>query len=226
MSSTASKSVLSYLGSSVGKKQVMALTGLALCGFLVMHLLGNFLLLVGPEIFNLYAHKLTSNPAIYFAEAGLVILFLMHIGLGFRLTVENKLARGQRYFMKNRTGRGATVASVTMPYTGAVLLVFIIVHLMNFKYGALYYVTIDGEQVRDVYRVVIEYFANPLYVAWYVFAMICMGIHLSHGFQSTFQSLGFNSPKYTPVIKKIGHVYALALMFGFGGLSIWCYFQN
>lgn len=218
--------IQSFAKSSVGKKQVMALTGLALCGFLVTHLLGNLLILLGPDAFNLYAHKLTSNPAIYVAEAILVLLFLSHIGMAMKLTIENKLARPVSYYKRTPTGRGSTFASSTMPYTGFIILVFVIIHLINFKYGAYYATTVDGVEMRDLYRVVIEYFANPAYVAWYVVAMIATGIHTSHGFWSAFQSFGFSHSKYNCTIKLISKLYGFLIAAGFSGLAIFCHIKG
>ncbi len=215
-----------FFGSSIGKKFIMGLTGLALCGFLVGHLLGNFTLLLGPDVFNTYAHTLTSNPLIYVAEAGLIILFLSHIGLAMKLTMENKAARPVKYYAHYATGRGMTLASRTMPLTGLVLLVFLILHLLNFKYGTNYVTTVDGQEIRDIYRTVIEYFSSPLYVAWYVFAMCVLGFHVGHGFQSAFQSLGFHHDKYTPWIKCGAKLFAVFVAVGFSGLAIFCHFQG
>ena len=217
-----------YFGSSIGRKQAVAITGLALCGFLVSHLAGNFLLLVGPDAFNLYAHKLASlGSLLYVAEAGLALMFLVHLGLAIKLTLENKKARGvQKYAVKKNTGRGTTFASATMPYTGLVLLVFLILHLMNLKFGTYYTVTVDGVEMRDMYRTTMEYFANPSSSIWYVIAMICAAIHTSHGFSSAFQSLGLNHPKYYPKIKLIGYLYAVAVGGGFAFLSVWAYLKG
>lgn len=215
-----------YFTSSVGKKQIMALTGAGLVGFTITHLLGNLLIFVGPDAFNMYGHKLTSNPLIYVAEAGLVGLFLLHILLAVILKLQNMSARPQSYYMKTKTGRGETFASSTMPYTGMIILLFIILHLINFKYGTNYPTTVDGIQIRDLYRTVVEYFANPLYVAWYVFAMFALGLHTSHGFQSMFQSWGFNHPKYTPIIKAAALLYGGVVTFGFSLLAIYCHLQN
>jgi len=215
-----------YFTSSVGKKQIMALTGAGLVGFTITHLLGNLLIFVGPDAFNMYGHKLTSNPLIYVAEAGLVGLFLLHILLAVILKLQNMSARPQSYYMKTKTGRGETFASSTMPYTGMIILLFIILHLINFKYGTNYPTTVDGIQIRDLYRTVVEYFANPLYVAWYVFAMFALGLHTSHGFQSMFQSWGFNHPKYTPMIKAAALLYGGVVTFGFSLLAIYCHLQN
>lgn len=217
-----------YFCSSIGRKQLMATTGLLLCGFLITHLLGNFALLVGPDAFNLYAHKLMSmKPFIYVAEIGLAGLFLMHLSLAIKLELENKKARGDaRYYMKVKTGKGATLMSSTMPYTGMVLFIFLISHLIHFKYGAYYETTVDGVVMRDLYKVCMEYFANPVGVAWYVLAMICAGLHTAHGFSSAFQSFGWNSPKYFPCTKKLGYIYAISVAGGFAFISIWAHLKG
>jgi succinate dehydrogenase / fumarate reductase cytochrome b subunit len=215
-----------YFSSSIGKKQIMALTGFGLVGFTASHLLGNLLVLCGADAFNVYAHTLTSNPLIYVAEAGLVGMFLLHIVLAVLIKVQNGQARPHGYYVRTKTGQGETFASLTMPYTGMILLVFICLHLWNFKYGSNYSTTVDGEQIRDIYRTVLEYFSNPLYVCWYVFAMITLGIHTSHGFQSMFQSWGINHPKYTPMIKAASLGYGVFVGFGFAALAVFCYLQN
>ena len=215
-----------YFTSSIGKKQVMALTGLGLLGFTATHLLGNILILGGADMFNMYAHVLTSNNAIYVAEAGLFGMFVLHIVLAVIIKLQNVGARPHGYYVKMKTGRGETFASSTMALTGLLLLVFIILHLLNFKYGSNYPVTVDGVQIRDLYRTVIEYFRNPLYVAWYVFAMAALGLHTSHGFQSMFQTWGLNHKKYTPIVQMLASAYGLFVASGFSLLAIYCHFQN
>ncbi|EPZ50829.1 succinate dehydrogenase cytochrome B subunit, b558 family [Bacteriovorax sp. BAL6_X] len=215
-----------YLTNSVAKKQVMGVTGLLLCGFLLSHMLGNFLLMVGADAFNKYAYTLTSNPLIYVAEAGLLVIFLTHLFMALKLTMENKAARPVNYYMKQPTGRGATFASSTMPYTGMLILFFIIMHLINFKYGSVYMTTLNGMEVRDLYKTVIEYFASPLNVGMYVVFMIVIGIHVSHGFWSAFQSIGFNHPKYMPAIKFLSKLYAVVLTVGYSTIAIWCHVKG
>lgn len=215
-----------YFTASIGKKQVMAVTAAGLVGFTATHLLGNFLMFLGPDAFNMYAYKLTSNPLIYVAEAGLVGMFLLHIIIAVVLKLQNMAARPTSYYSKVKTGGGETFASSTMPYTGMIILVYMVLHLLNFKYGTNYQSTVDGVIIRDLYRTVVEYFANPLYVAWYVFAMVALGIHTSHGFQSMFQSWGFNHPKYTPVINTVSLVYGVVVTIGFSALAIYSHFQN
>ena len=210
-----------YFKSSIGRKQLMALTGLGLCGFLVSHLAGNVLLLISPDAFNVYAHKLISLGALlYLAEGGLLVLFLTHLALAIKLTLENKHARGEKYYAKKRTGRGETLMSATMPYTGLLFLVFIITHLLQFKYGAYYYTQVDGVPMRDMYRTVLEYYKNPLNTLWYVVAMAGAALHTAHGFASAFQSLGWNHSLYLPGLKKLGLGYAIVVAGGFALLSV------
>lgn len=219
-------SLSTYVNSSIVKKQVMAVTGLLLCGFTVSHLIGNFLIIVGPEAFNTYAHTLTSNPLIYVAEGILGLIFLVHLAMAIRLTIENKIARPERYYMKQNTGHGATFASSTMPLTGLVILIFIVFHILHLKFGPHYDVLYGEIEMRDLYRVLIEYFANPLAVAWYTFAMICLSVHVSHGFWSAFQSFGINHPKYNSCINLTAKLYAVVMVIGFSSLPIYCYLQG
>lgn len=215
-----------YLGASVVKKQLMGLTGLLLCGFLVGHLTGNFLIFIGPEAFNTYGHLLITNPLIYVAEAGLGILFLAHIAMAVRLIIENNKARPVKYYMKQPTGRGATFASSTMPYTGALTFVFLVLHIIQFKYGPYYTIVHSGTEMRDLYRLVVEYYQSPVAVLWYVACMISLGIHVKHGFWSAFQSLGLHHVSYTPLLQKLSIGFAVFVAGGFASLPIYCYFMG
>jgi succinate dehydrogenase / fumarate reductase cytochrome b subunit len=215
-----------YWRSSIGRKQLVAVTGLLLCGFLVGHLTGNFLLLAGSDAFNLYAHKLASLGAgLYVIEAGLAAIFLAHLGLAMKLNMENMKSRGQ-YQQKTKTGRGTTFASQTMPYTGLVLLLFLILHLCSLKFGSYYETTVDGVVMRDLYKTTIEYFASTGATLWYVVAMFCAAIHTSHGFASAFQSMGWNHGKYFKNVKRLGLVYAILVGGGFAFISIWCHMKG
>jgi succinate dehydrogenase / fumarate reductase cytochrome b subunit len=219
-------SMLKYATSSVVKKQVMGVTGLLLCGFLVSHLIGNCLIYLGPEAFNTYAHTLVTNPLIYVAEAILALIFLSHIALAVKLTIENNNARPEKYFVKQKTGHGATFASSTMPYTGALILVFLILHLLHFKFGPVHSATYGGVEMRDIYKTVVDYFQSPLNVLWYIFCMLALGIHLSHGFWSAFQSIGFWHPKYTCFLRCFAKLFAVAITIGYSALPIYCYLQG
>lgn len=214
------------LSSSVIKKQIMGLTGLLLCGFLVGHLTGNLLIFLGPEYFNPYAHALVTNPFIYLAEAGLGALFLAHIGMAARLVIENNKARPVKYYVRQPSGRGSTLASSTMPYTGFLTLVFLVLHILQFKFGTYYVTEHNGVEMRDLYRLVVEFYQSPVAVLWYVLCMISLGIHVKHGFWSAFQSLGLNHPHYMPVLQKLAWAFAIVVASGFASLPLYCFFQG
>ena len=215
-----------YCRSSIGRKHLVAVTGLLLSGFLVSHLAGNLLLMVGSDAFNLYSYKLFQMGVLLYAvEIILLLVFLLHLYLAVKLNIENLQARG-KYQVKKRTGRGTTLMSATMPYTGLILLVFIILHLMNLKYGTHYDTTVDGIQMRDIYKTTMEYFQNPVNVGWYVFAMIAAAMHTAHGIPSAFQSLGLNHGKYYPKIKLLGYAYAILVSAGFAFLSVWAHLKG
>lgn len=215
--------------STIGKKQIVAVTGLSLCGFLVVHLLGNFLLLVGPEAFNLYSHKLTSaTPLIYVAEIILAAIFFIHLSTALTLVMHNKASRGQKYYLKKKTGEGANFFSATMPYTGLLILAFLISHLLHFKFGTHYSTTLpdhNDQEMRDMYRTVMEYFSDPLRTTWYVVVMIVMWMHLFHGVKSSFQSLGINHQRWNCFLKFVGRTFGVLVPMGFLFISVWCYFQ-
>jgi succinate dehydrogenase / fumarate reductase, cytochrome b subunit len=208
--------------SSIGSKLLIALTGLGLFIFLVGHLSGNLLFLLGPDAFNQYSHTLVSNPLVYAAEAGLIAIFLLHIYKTVRLYAGSKSARPVAYARKEWAGGPSrkTWASTTMIFSGIVVLVFVVLHLRKFKFGP-WYETPDG--IRDLYRLQIEIFSNPGYVAFYMLAMVVIGFHLWHGIPSVAQSLGADHPKYTPRILWIGRALALLIAGGFFILPIYTY---
>lgn len=215
-----------YFRSSIGRKQLVAITGLLLCGFLVSHLSGNLLLLVSSDAFNLYAHKLAAlGGLLYVIEGVLTVIFAVHLGLAIKLNMENMKSRG-KYQVKTKTGRGTTFMSQTMPYTGLVLLVFVILHLKNLKFGTYYETTIDGVVMRDLTKTTIEYFSSIGAVIWYVVAMTCAGLHTAHGFASAFQSMGWNHGKYFKNVKRLGYLYAVVIAGGFALLSIYCHMKG
>jgi succinate dehydrogenase / fumarate reductase, cytochrome b subunit len=215
-----------YFRSSIGRKQLVAITGLLLCGFLVSHLSGNLLLMVSSDAFNIYAHKLASlGGLLYIIEGVLAVVFMIHLGLAVKLNIENYESRG-KYQQKTKTGRGTTFMSQTMPITGLVLLIFIILHLLNLKFGSYYETTVDGVVMRDLTRTTLEYFSSAVNTAWYVFAMICAAVHTAHGFASAFQTMGWNHGKYFKNVKRLGYLYAIAVGGGFSFLSIWAHMQQ
>ena len=223
MSSSCKKCATS---TSIGKKQIMGVTGLLLCGFLVSHLAGNLTLLAGPDAFNKYSHTLTSNPLIYGAEFILAVIFIAHIVMAFRLGIENNRAIPVGYYMYKKSGRGGTFASATMQYSGVIALVFLVFHITGLKFGTQYTTSVGGVEMRDLYRTTIEYFQDPIHVLGYIIAMVTLGIHTSHGFWSAFQSLGLNHPKYMPKIQCVSKLFGLVVAIGFSGLAIFCYIKG
>lgn len=216
----------SSIVNSVTKKQVMGVSGLLLCGFVLTHMLGNITLVIGSDVFNKYAYTLTSNPLIYVAEAGLLAIFFTHLFMAFKLTYENKIARPVAYYIREKSGRGSTFASSTMAYTGVIALVFLVIHILGLKFGTHYDTTVDGIVMRDIYRTTVEYFQDPLKVLFYIFAVVALGIHVSHGFWSAFQSLGFSHPKYTQKLRYASVAFGLLIGLGFSALAVFCHMKG
>jgi succinate dehydrogenase / fumarate reductase cytochrome b subunit len=204
---------LFILGSSVGKKLLMAVTGLGLIGFLAVHLLGNVMAFAGADAFNGYAAKLHSlQPYLTVFNIGLATLGLVHIVVGAILFFENLRARPTRYKIYQNPG-GRTIGSYTMPYTGVLILLFVIFHLFKF--------TFVDKTVTPIYQQMSATFANPLWVLMYVVAMVIVALHISHGFWSLFQTCGVNHPRYMPLIMALGLVVTFAFGIGFGILPIY-----
>jgi len=210
--------------STIGGKTLVGLTGLALSLFVLTHMAGNMLIFVGPEAYNKYGHALTSNPLIYVAEAGLVAVFLIHVVKAAFLTKKNWSARSQKYAVSASGDKATSQIQKTLWAQGLVILVFVVLHLLTFKYGNYYEVTYGDESIRDLFRLIVEIFNQPIYVIGYSIALIILGLHLSHGVSSAFQTLGLNHPKYTPLIKSFSLFYAVVVAAGFLSQPIYVYF--
>jgi succinate dehydrogenase / fumarate reductase cytochrome b subunit len=217
--------LLQASASSIGSKILIALTGLALFVFLIGHLAGNLLFLAGPDAFNHYAHSLISNPLVYVAEAGLVAIFLVHVAKTVASVLGNRNARPTGYAVrrwartKNPKSR-KSVASTTMILTGTVTALFVVTHLVTFKFGPVYE-TADG--VRDLHRLQLEVFSGPGYVLFYLFAMAVIFFHLWHGISSAAQSLGVDHPRWTPRLLWLGRGLSLAIAGGFFIIPIYTF---
>ncbi len=214
----------SLFSSSVGMKLAIGLTGLAMTGFLVEHMVGNLLLLVGPATYNGYADLLISNPLVIPAELGLIAILLVHVYKTTRNWVSNRSARPTGYTRKRSAGHTSrkSAASSSMIVTGTVILVFLVLHLRTFKYGPHYLV--EGTQVRDLHRLVVEVFEQPLYAGFYVLCMGLVGMHLRHGISSAFQSLGIDGLRLTPRLLVLGKLVALVIGGGFALIPLWIFF--
>ncbi len=224
-----------FFWNSVGKKIVMAITGLAMIIFLIEHLSGNLLLFnKDPAPYNKYSHFLISfGWIVIVAELILIAILIFHMISGISIFLGKRKARPVGYTKTANAGGPSkkTISSTTMIYTGILLFVFLLIHLKTFKFGPGieegYVVgTNGGEPIRDLHRLVYEVFQKPGYVIWYVAAMIFLGFHLRHGFWSAFQSLGAYHPRYMPIIYAIGIIVAIVLAVGFLGIPIWIYFTG
>ncbi len=205
-------------GTSIGKKLLMAVSGLSFIGFLAGHLAGNLTIYGGADAFNGYAERLHAlGPLLGVAEFGLLGLFVIHVIVGLVLFWQNFQARPQRYAV-NKSPGGKTIGSATMPYTGVLILLFIIFHLSNFS---RFFV---DQSATTIYQLVSTAFANPVYAGLYVLAMFVVALHVSHGFWSLFQTLGLSHAKYTPAITVIGWVLSVVFALGFGFLPIYLVF--
>ena len=203
----------STLGSSVGKKLMMAITGLGFIGFLTVHLLGNLTIYGGGEAFNAYAQRLHSlGMLVTVFNIGLFVFALVHITTGLILFFQNLKARPVRYAMDKPAG-GRTWSSKTMPYSGLVILAFVILHLINFTF-------IDKTETT-IFEIVSAAFANPLNIVIYILAVIVVALHVRHGLWSAIQTLGANHPRYMPAIMILSVLFALLVGFGFGLLPVY-----
>lgn len=215
----------SFFSSTVGSKILIGLTGLLLFGFLVGHLAGNLTIFVGPEAFNAYAHKLEGlKPVLYMAEIGLVAIFALHVFKTVTGYVRNTRARDVSYAEKRRAGHTSRkgASSSSMIVTGTVILLFVVIHVRQFKYGE-YFVEVNTGS-RDLFRVMVEAFQNPLIVGFYVISMVLIGMHLNHGISSATQSLGLANRRLGDTWVAIGRVLAVAIAGGFAVLPLYIFF--
>ncbi len=212
------KSIVTFLNSSIGKKIFVALTGLALAGFVLGHMVGNLLLFLGPDAINAYGHKLQSMGALlWVARIGLLVAVVIHIVLTIQLTKENRASRPEQYM--NRTNIQSSGSSRIMILSGLTILAFIIYHLMHFTlhtgndYGS-YTTSLHGETVHDVYRMVVYGFSWWPASLFYIIAIALLCSHLSHGVGSVFQTLGISTARTQPIFKSLGLAFAALILIG------------
>lgn len=204
--------------SSIGGKFLVALTGLALVGFLVAHLAGNLLVYAGPEALNAYAKGLRDlGGLLWVARGGLLVIAVTHIVLAIRLNVRSRTARPVAYLKKSY--RAASTPSRSMLPTGLALLAYIVYHLADYTFrltNPAYATLPEG----DVYQMVVLGFQDPISSLVYGVAMVVLGMHLNHGISSVFQTLGWNHSKYNPLLRRLGPVLGTALALGFISIPI------
>lgn len=218
------------LTSSLGRKLIMALTGLFLIIFLIAHLVGNLQLVYqdAGKSFNLYAEFMTTNPLIKTVSYILYTSILVHVIWAIWLSVSNRKARGSERYAVVNNASGWT--SRNMGILGTLVFVFLVIHLRGFwfqmHWGALPLVSYDGQEVKDLYSVVKAAYSELWYVVLYVVSMGLVGFHLWHGFASAFQTLGLNHVKYNPLIKGLGKIYAVFVPAAFAYIPIKMFFDS
>ena len=214
--------------STLGRKLMMAMTGLFIVIFLPVHLAGNLQLLKddGGEAFNVYAQFMTHNPLIKTVSYILYASIIVHTLWAIMLTRKNRAARGaQGYAMTS--GKSAHWTSRNMGILGTILFVFLVIHLRQFwaemHWGQIPTKVYDGQEVKDLYSVVELAYQQWWYVVIYVVSMVFLAFHLYHGFSSAFQTLGLNHVKYNPVINIVGKAFAVVIPALFALIPIWMY---
>ncbi len=223
-----STTIRSYFLSSVFKKQIVAVTGLALVGFIIVHLAGNTLILFGPEAFNNYAKVLHTLPELlWVARFGLIAALVLHVWFTVQVTIENRKAGGaNRYAVSANLGK-TNFAKKYMILTGLFVLFFLLFHLSDFAVPAK---TGPRAMLHDreyeLYGLVWNAFSNPVRVLFYLGFVWCIGMHLSHGIQSLFQSIGFFHDRYTPAIRNASLFIGAAVAFGFSLIPLYVFVRN
>jgi succinate dehydrogenase / fumarate reductase, cytochrome b subunit len=240
--------LLRYMMSSIGKKQIMGVTGLVWYLFLFVHLAGNMALLSGPQRFNSYGYLLvdTLGEIIIPCEIFFLLCLVVHIYLSIQLAFENRAARPRRYVKYASAARakgcssesdvatsgatfGSSFASLTMLYGGIGMALFLGIHVLSFRFGvatANPMTTVGGTEMRDLYALVMATFKQPLYTAGYIVAILLVAAHLWHGVQSSVQSVGLNHAKYVPFVRAFSRLYAVLVGGGFSALAVWSFLQG
>lgn len=223
-------SFLDALKSQVGRKILTGVTGIGLIIFIIFHLIGNLTLFGDAQAFNEYTYALESlGWILYILEAGLATAFLLHAYVGISIWWNRRKARPEGYVKYQSKGGPShqTWAAKSMIFTGVVLLVFLVIHIDTFKFGATDMITLpSGEEARDLKELVIATFQQPLYAFGYTAVMILLGLHLGHGFWSAFTSLTMKHKEYSTIIYTIGVIFAILMAVGFLFIPLYIYFAG
>ena len=205
----------------------MALTGLGWCLFVLAHMLGNLLYLVGPAEYNNYGNNITGNKEFYYlAETGLVVMLTLHILMAIMIVLQNRRSRPIGYAVSPQRGEksAATFASRTMALSGTLVLVFIVFHLIHFRFGPEYPFMHKGQEIRDLARLMREFFQSGTYVLGYVVCLTVLSFHLQHALWSALQTLGLIPGGKENCIRKISYAFGILVSVGFALNPIYIYF--
>lgn len=214
------------------RKSIIAITGLFLCLFLIVHLSANCILILpedsARELYNAYSTILRESPLIKVIAYALYLSILLHVIYALIITIKNRQAKETKYAL-NKTSENSTWASQNMGLLGIAILLFIVVHLGQFwariKLGIGENVGLDASGYVDVYEVTYSLFQNIYFVSFYTLLMIPLGLHLHHGLKSAFKSLGFYHTKGLKLLSRISLIYAAIMAIGFGIIPIIVYFK-
>ncbi|MDP4116937.1 MAG: succinate dehydrogenase cytochrome b subunit [Bacteroidota bacterium] len=218
------KKLVYFVDSSVGKKLIMALTGLFLSLFMIEHLAGNLLALKDPKAFNEFCEFMAGttnliNILVRFVEVGLFLIVIYHITNGVRLWFSNKAARSQGYAV-NKPGDNSSFFSRFMIQSGSIVFIFLVIHLRTFFFPSRFAKESFINENGNMYQSMVNAFTNPWYSGFYLFALILLAFHLVHGVQSAFQTLGIRN-KYTPFLKGFGIAFSIIICLGFAIIPIY-----
>jgi succinate dehydrogenase / fumarate reductase, cytochrome b subunit len=209
--------IVTYVRSSVGAKQIMALTGLGLVVFALFHMVGHLGMFAGRDAYNSYAHFLQSLGTLkWLARGGLLFIFVVHVVMAIRLVSLNRAARPVKYAVYRPAA--SSVAGRTMAWTGVVVLAFVIYHLMHFTLGMVqpeYFHTLDATKRFDAYSMFVRGFQSVPIYASYLVAIALLSTHLAHGAVSWLQSLGLRHPKYDLLMRALGPGLTAILFVGY-----------
>jgi len=207
--------VARFYESTIGKKAIMAVTGLILFGYLIVHMLGNLQFFLGREVMDHYAETLHGNPALLWTVRTILLISVaLHIWASIQLSVIKRASRPVSYV--KRTNVGSSWASRSMMFTGPIIAVFVVFHLLHLTTGTIHPQFVELHPYENL---VTGFLVVPFAVV-YIVAMILIGFHLSHGIWSMFQSMGMSHPRYTPLIKKFASIFSWILVAGFISIPV------
>ena len=203
----------------------MALSALFLILFLILHFSVNFISLFSADAYNAASEFMGTNWLVQFVMQPILIFgVIFHFVMGFYLELKNRAARGVQYARFNG-GANSTWMSRNMIYSGLVILAFLVLHFLDFWFPEMNYKYVQGgADATRYYPELLEEFENPYRVLAYCLSFVFLSLHLLHGFQSSFQSMGWNHPRYTPLVKRIGDIYAIVIPLGFIAIALFHHF--
>jgi len=225
--STNSPKLINFYNSPIGRKIITGITGLGLSLFVLVHMAGNLTLLASSKAYNQLAHFIDSLGILLYAiEFILLGLAVFHIVVGISIRLNTFKARPVGYSEIKSAGDPSkqSISSKTMAITGGILLVFLVLHLATFKFGTYYTTVINGVEMRNLSRLVVEKFHSPIYAFGYAGVIVMLAVHLRHGIWSAWQSIGVLNSKVSPLVYAIALVLAILIAIGFIVLPLSIFF--